>query len=67
MDACIHTQPYMRAECDLDFRLYIIELAIEFVEEMESVDLSRGKNCITFSMVLLSCQIKLIEDLLSLV
>ncbi|KAI9270389.1 pre-RNA processing PIH1/Nop17-domain-containing protein [Phascolomyces articulosus] len=41
MDACIHTQPYLRAERDLDFRLYIIELAIEFVEEMESVDLSR--------------------------
>ncbi|KAI7860451.1 pre-RNA processing PIH1/Nop17-domain-containing protein [Circinella umbellata] len=41
MDACIHTQPYMRAERDLDFRLYIIELAIEFVEEIESVDLSR--------------------------
>ncbi|KAI9495425.1 PIH1 family, partial [Zychaea mexicana] len=41
MDACIHTQPYMRAERDLDFKLYILELAIEFVEEMESVELSR--------------------------
>ncbi|KAI8144492.1 pre-RNA processing PIH1/Nop17-domain-containing protein [Fennellomyces sp. T-0311] len=44
MDACIHTQPYMRAERDLDYRLYILELAIEFVEESQHVELSRVHN-----------------------
>ncbi|KAI8393759.1 pre-RNA processing PIH1/Nop17-domain-containing protein [Radiomyces spectabilis] len=41
MDACIHTQPYLRSERDLDFRLYIMELAMEYVEENEHISLSR--------------------------
>ncbi|RUS30309.1 pre-RNA processing PIH1/Nop17-domain-containing protein [Jimgerdemannia flammicorona] len=41
-DACIHTNPYVRAERDLDYRLYVLELAMELVEEKEGVTLSRG-------------------------
>jgi hypothetical protein len=41
MDACINTQPYLRSEKDLDFRLYIIELSMEYVEDIASVSLSR--------------------------
>lgn len=44
MDACVNTQPYLRSEKDLDFRLYLLELAMEYVEEALSVDLSRGNN-----------------------
>lgn len=42
-DACINTQPYVRAERDLDYRLYILELSIEWAEEKESIELDRGK------------------------
>jgi hypothetical protein len=41
MDACIHTQPYLRSEKDLDFRLYLLELSMEYVEDIVSVSLSR--------------------------
>ncbi|KAI8581482.1 hypothetical protein K450DRAFT_298546 [Umbelopsis ramanniana AG] len=41
IDACIHTQPFLRAERDLDYRLYILELAMELVEERDKVQLSR--------------------------
>ncbi|KAI8988068.1 hypothetical protein BDF20DRAFT_910608 [Mycotypha africana] len=41
MDACINTQPYLRSEKDLDYRLYILELSMEYVEDMEQVELSR--------------------------
>jgi len=41
VDACIHTKPYVRAERDLDYRLYVLELAMELVEEREKVQLSR--------------------------
>lgn len=41
MDACIHPQAYIRSEKDLDYRLYIIELAMEYVEEITRVNLSR--------------------------
>lgn len=41
MDACIHTQAYLRCEKDLDYRLYILELAMEYVEEICSIHLSR--------------------------
>lgn len=41
VDACVHTKPFVRAEGDLDYRLYIIELAIELIEEREKVELSR--------------------------
>lgn len=41
MDACINTQPYLRSERDLDFRLYILELSMEYVEERTGVKLSR--------------------------
>lgn len=41
MDACVHTQAYLRCEKDLDYRLYILELAMEYVEEICSVNLSR--------------------------
>ncbi|KAI9299425.1 pre-RNA processing PIH1/Nop17-domain-containing protein [Cunninghamella echinulata] len=40
-DACIHTQPYLRSERDLDFRLYILELAFELIEEQCEIELSR--------------------------
>ncbi|RUS22212.1 pre-RNA processing PIH1/Nop17-domain-containing protein, partial [Endogone sp. FLAS-F59071] len=40
-DACINTNPYIRAEGDLDYRLYIFELAMELVNEKEGVSLSR--------------------------
>lgn len=42
MDACINTQPYLRTEKDLDYRLYILELSMEYVEDAESITLSRG-------------------------
>jgi hypothetical protein len=41
IDACVHTKPFLRAERDLDYRLYILELAMELVEEREKVQLSR--------------------------
>ncbi|KAI8990150.1 pre-RNA processing PIH1/Nop17-domain-containing protein [Pilobolus umbonatus] len=41
MDACINTQPFLRSEKDLDYRLYILELAMEYVEQIVSVTLSR--------------------------
>ncbi|KAK4514672.1 uncharacterized protein ATC70_002273 [Mucor velutinosus] len=41
LDACINTQPYLRSEKDLDFRLYILELAMEFVEGFIANPLSR--------------------------
>ncbi|KAI7878858.1 hypothetical protein K492DRAFT_238324 [Lichtheimia hyalospora FSU 10163] len=40
-DACINTHPYMRSERHLEFRLYILELCIELIEERISVELSR--------------------------
>lgn len=43
MDACIHTEPYRRAEKDFDYKLYIMELAMEWVEEKCRVELSRSK------------------------
>lgn len=43
-DACINTNPYIRAEGDLDYRLYILELAMELVNEKEGVSLSRGAS-----------------------
>jgi hypothetical protein len=41
MDACINMQPYLRSEKDLDFRLYILELSMEYVEEIVGITLSR--------------------------
>ncbi|KAI9026008.1 pre-RNA processing PIH1/Nop17-domain-containing protein [Phycomyces nitens] len=41
MDACFHTRAYIRAERDLEYRLYLLELSIEYVEENENVALSR--------------------------
>ncbi|ORX91297.1 PIH1-domain-containing protein [Basidiobolus meristosporus CBS 931.73] len=40
-DACIHSEPYQRACQDFDFRLYVIELAIEWVEEKNQLTLRR--------------------------
>ncbi|CAO3566521.1 unnamed protein product [Mortierella alpina] len=42
VDACIHTEPYKRAEGDFDYKLYIMELAMEWVEEKCRVELSRN-------------------------
>ncbi|KAF9962234.1 hypothetical protein BGZ70_008095 [Mortierella alpina] len=42
VDACIHTEPYKRAEKDFDYKLYIMELAMEWVEEKCRVELSRN-------------------------
>ena len=36
VDACVHTQQYVRAERDLDYRLYILELAMELIEERKT-------------------------------
>ncbi|KAF9969877.1 hypothetical protein BGZ73_007572, partial [Actinomortierella ambigua] len=41
VDACIHTEPFRRAMSDLDYKLYIMELSMEWVEEKCHVDLSR--------------------------
>ncbi|KAI8357294.1 pre-RNA processing PIH1/Nop17-domain-containing protein [Blakeslea trispora] len=41
MDACINTLPYLKSEKNLDFRLYILELAMEYVEDDVAVSLSR--------------------------
>ncbi|OBZ87638.1 PIH1 domain-containing protein 1 [Choanephora cucurbitarum] len=41
MDACINTQPYLKSEKNLDFRLYLLELAMEYVEDIVAVSLSR--------------------------
>ncbi|CEP09268.1 hypothetical protein [Parasitella parasitica] len=41
LDACINTQPYLRSEKDLDFRLYILELSMEYVEALIRNPLSR--------------------------
>ncbi|KAG0310377.1 hypothetical protein BGZ97_012601 [Linnemannia gamsii] len=42
VDACIHTEPYKRTEKDFDYKLYIMELAMEWVEEKCRVELSRN-------------------------
>ncbi|KAG0255886.1 hypothetical protein BG011_004879 [Mortierella polycephala] len=42
VDACIHTEPYKRTEKDFDYKLYIMELAMEWVEEKCRIDLSRN-------------------------
>ncbi|KAF9905992.1 hypothetical protein EC991_001151 [Linnemannia zychae] len=42
VDACIHTEPYKRSEKDFDYKLYIMELAIEWVEEKCRIELSRN-------------------------
>ncbi|KAG0252838.1 hypothetical protein DFQ27_007814 [Actinomortierella ambigua] len=41
VDACIHPEPFRRAMGDLDYKLYIMELSMEWVEEKCHVDLSR--------------------------
>ncbi|KAF9119028.1 hypothetical protein BGW39_000663 [Mortierella sp. 14UC] len=42
VDACIYTEPYKRTEKDFDYKLYIMELAMEWVEEKCRVELSRN-------------------------
>ncbi|KAF9114379.1 PIH1 domain-containing protein 1 [Mortierella sp. AM989] len=42
VDACIHTEPLKRAEKDFDYKLYIMELAMEWVEEKCLIELSRN-------------------------
>jgi len=42
LDACIHTEPFKRTEKDFDYKLYIMELAMEWVEEKCRIELSRG-------------------------
>ncbi|KAG0234134.1 hypothetical protein BGW42_006874 [Actinomortierella wolfii] len=44
VDACIHPEPFRRAMSDLDYKLYIMELSMEWVEEKCHVDLSREFN-----------------------
>lgn len=41
-DACINTTPFKQSENDDDFKLFIIELAVEWVEEKHKLKLSRG-------------------------
>ncbi|KAF9996532.1 PIH1 domain-containing protein 1 [Entomortierella chlamydospora] len=42
IDACIHTEPLKRAEKDFDYKLYIMELAMEWAEEKCHIELSRN-------------------------
>ncbi|KAG0240746.1 hypothetical protein BGX31_001684 [Mortierella sp. GBA43] len=41
IDACIHTEPFKRTEKDFDYKLYIMELAMEWIEEKCRIELSR--------------------------
>ncbi|KAG0346218.1 PIH1 domain-containing protein 1 [Podila humilis] len=41
IDACVHTDAYKRTEKDFDYKLYIMELAMEWAEEKCRLDLSR--------------------------
>ncbi|RKO94328.1 PIH1 family, partial [Blyttiomyces helicus] len=41
-DACVHTDPVMKAFADGDFRLFLTELALEWVEEKHKLQLSRA-------------------------
>jgi hypothetical protein len=43
-DACINTQAIELSKTDPDFQLFIIELAIEWIEEKHKMKLSRGLN-----------------------
>lgn len=43
VDACVHTDAYKRTEKDFDYKLYIMELAMEWVEEKCQIELSRSK------------------------
>ncbi|KAG0210466.1 PIH1 domain-containing protein 1 [Mortierella sp. GBA30] len=42
LDACVHSEAYKRTEKDFDYKLYIMELAMEWVEEKCCVELSRN-------------------------
>ncbi|KAF9433046.1 PIH1 domain-containing protein 1 [Entomortierella beljakovae] len=42
VDACIHTDALKRAERDFDYKLYIMELAMEWTEEKCRIELSRN-------------------------
>ncbi|KAF9303520.1 PIH1 domain-containing protein 1 [Mortierella antarctica] len=42
VDACVHTDAYKRTEKDFDYKLYIMELAMEWVEEKCQIELSRN-------------------------
>jgi len=53
VDACIHTDPYKRTKKDFDYKLYIMELAMEWVEEKCRVELSRSKQRFTSQSYLL--------------
>ncbi|KAG5459247.1 MAG: pre-RNA processing PIH1/Nop17-domain-containing protein [Olpidium bornovanus] len=39
--ACIHTSPYQKAKDDFDFKLFLIELAVEWVEEKSGLKMNR--------------------------
>ncbi|CAG8570280.1 12048_t:CDS:2 [Rhizophagus irregularis] len=41
-DAIIHTLPFKRTREDSDFKLYIIELAVEMIEEQFNLELTRN-------------------------
>jgi hypothetical protein len=41
-DACVNTDPLERAEKDSDFKLFLIELALQWIEERHDYLLSRG-------------------------
>ncbi|KAI9100529.1 pre-RNA processing PIH1/Nop17-domain-containing protein [Phlyctochytrium arcticum] len=40
-DACINTNPLTKANMDMDYKLFLIELSLEWIEEMYKLDLSR--------------------------
>ncbi|KND03214.1 uncharacterized protein SPPG_02270 [Spizellomyces punctatus DAOM BR117] len=40
-DACVNTDPLNKALMDMDFKLFLIELSLEWVEEKHKLDLSR--------------------------
>lgn len=43
-DAIIHTLPFKRTREDSDFKLYIIELAVEMIEEQFNLELTRSTS-----------------------
>lgn len=48
VDACVHTDAYKRTEKDFDYKLYIMELAMEWVEEKCQIELSRSMFLLFF-------------------
>jgi hypothetical protein len=44
LDACVHTDVLTKGEAHWEFKLFLIELAIEWVEQKHQLLLSRGTS-----------------------